>query len=153
MKLKKIILIGTIGCGKTTLSQALTDDQQKYEKTQAVQIRGETILDTPGEYLERTAMRGALMITSAEAEIVALLQSATEPRAMFSPCYAGCFAKEVIGIVTKIDAASAKQIEDAEKKLQIAGAEKIFRVSSLTGEGLEELKQYLAAEDKKPESA
>ena len=100
-------------------------------------------MDTPGEFLERAQMRGALMTTSADAQIIGLVQSATEERNMFSPCYAGSFAKEVIGIVTKIDLADEKQIEDAENKLRIAGAAKLFRVSSYTKEGLQALLDYL----------
>ena len=137
--MKNIIFIGTIGCGKTTLSQAIKGEKISYKKTQAVEVVGGSILDTPGEFLERAQMRGALMTTSADAQIIGLVQSATEERNMFSPCY----AKEVIGIVTKIDLADEKQIEDAENKLRIAGAAKLFRVSSYTKEGLQALLDYL----------
>ena len=141
--MKNIIFIGTIGCGKTTLSQAIKGEKISYKKTQAVEVVGGSILDTPGEFLERAQMRGALMTTSADAQIIGLVQSATEERNMFSPCYAGSFAKEVIGIVTKLDLADEKQIEDAENKLRIAGAAKLFRVSSYTKEGLQALLDYL----------
>ena len=127
--MKNIIFIGTIGCGKTTLSQAIKGEKISYKKTQAVEVVGGSILDTPGEFLERAQMRG-------------LVQSATEERNMFSPCYAGSFAKEVIGIVTKIDLADEKQIEAAENKLRIAGATKLFRVSNYTKEGLQALLDY-----------
>ena len=50
--LKKIIFIGNIGCGKTTLSQRILGEDQIYQKTQAVELRGDSIIDTPGEYLE-----------------------------------------------------------------------------------------------------
>ena len=67
-----------------------------------------------------------------------------EPRNKFSPGYGGSFAKDVIGIVTKIDIATPLQIERAEKMLRMAGARKIFRISSYTGEGVQELAEYLA---------
>ena len=141
--MKKIIFIGPVGCGKTTISEAILGEDLEYRKTQAVQVMGTSILDTPGEYLERVQMRGALMITSADAEVIGLIQSAVEERNMFPPGYAGSFAKDVIGIVTKTDLADARKIEIAEDKLRQAGAARIFHVSSYTGEGLAVLKAYL----------
>ena len=143
--MKKIIFIGPVGSGKTTISEAILGEDIEYRKTQAVQVMGDSILDTPGEYLERVQMRGALMITSADAEIIGLIESATELRSMFPPGYAGSFAKTVIGIVTKTDIADEKQIEAAETRLKLAGVAKIFRVSSVTREGLDELLEYLEA--------
>ncbi len=141
--MKRIIFIGPVGCGKTTISEAILGGDIEYRKTQAIQIMGNSILDTPGEYLERVQMRGALTISSADAEVVGLIQSAVEMRSMLPPGYGGSFAKPVIGIVTKIDIASEEQIRLAEEKLIQAGAEKIFYVSSITGEGLESLREYL----------
>ncbi|XVG94836.1 EutP/PduV family microcompartment system protein [Eubacteriales bacterium KG127] len=143
--MKKIMFVGNIGCGKTSLSQSLTNQAIEYHKTQAVDVVGSSILDTPGEYHELGNYKGALMITSAEAEVIAFVQSATDERKMFSPFYAGCFAKPVIGIVTKIDDATEKEILESESHLHMAGADKIFRVSNYTKEGLDELKKYLEA--------
>lgn len=144
--MKRVIMIGTIGAGKTTLSQALLGETIQYEKTQAIEIRGDSILDTPGEYLERRQLQGALMITSADADVVVFLQDPTDVRCKYPPCYAGAFAKEVIGIVTKTDLASEQLLKEAEMKLRLAGVEKIFFVSSYTGEGIHELLDYLTAD-------
>ena len=38
--MKNIIFIGTIGCGKTTLSQAIKGEKISYKKTQAVEVVG-----------------------------------------------------------------------------------------------------------------
>ena len=53
------------------------------------------------------------------------------------------FAKPVVGVVTKCDLANQKQIEQAGKYLNAAGAEKLFFVSSVTGQGVDELVEYL----------
>lgn len=45
--MKKIILIGRSGAGKTTLTQALKGEEIKYHKTQYVNYF-ECIIDTPG---------------------------------------------------------------------------------------------------------
>lgn len=144
--MKSLIMIGTIGAGKTTLSQALLGQQVRYEKTQAVEVRGKCILDTPGEYLERRQMLGALMTTSADADVVVLLQDPLDARCKYPPCYACSFAKEVIGVVTKLDLADEEQLKNAECKLNMAGAKKIFFVSGFTGEGINELLEYLKDE-------
>ena len=144
--MKRIVFIGTIGCGKTTLGQALHGDEIRYKKTQAVEIIGRDILDTPGEFLERADRRGALMMSTMDAEIIVFIESATEVRSMFPPGYAGSFAKPVIGVVTKTDIATEEQIDKAEQKLRFAGAQTIFKVSSTTGEGLDALADFLTEE-------
>lgn len=144
--MKRVVFIGTIGCGKTTLGQAIHGDEIHYKKTQAVEIIGREILDLPGEFLERVDRRGALMMSTMDAEVIVFIESATEERAMFPPEYAGSFAKEVIGVITKIDLAAEEQIENAEKRLRLAGARKLFRVSSITGSGLKELVDYLSGD-------
>ena len=71
---RRIIMIGRSMAGKTTLCQYLSDQQLKYKKTQAVEIINKNMIDTPGEYLERTYMRGALMVSAC------LLYTSTERR-------------------------------------------------------------------------
>lgn len=142
--MKKVILIGNIGCGKTTLSQALTNQELAYKKTQAIEVVGNSILDTPGEYLEFTHYRGAVMIASAEAEIIIFMQSAVDDKHRFPPSYAGAFSKEVIGVVTKADLATKTEIKMAKEILKVAGARKIFVVSSYEKKGIMELRKYLS---------
>ena len=62
---------------------------------------------------------------------------------MFPPYFNSMFAKPVVGVVTKCDLANQKQIEQAGKYLNAAGAEKLFFVSSVTGQGVDELVEYL----------
>ena len=81
------------------------------------------MIDTPGEYLERTYMRGALMVSAADADTIVLVQDATENGTMFPPGYSSSFAKPCIGVVTKSDKATEKQLEDAQKYLKIADFE------------------------------
>ena len=144
--MKRVVFIGTVGCGKTTLGQAIHGDEIHYKKTQAVEIIGREILDLPGEFLERVDRRGALMMSTMDAEVIVFVESATETRAMFPPEYAGSFAKDVIGVITKTDLADEEQIIYAEKKLKLAGARRIFKVSSITGDGLDTLIDYLSGE-------
>ncbi|MBS5144108.1 MAG: EutP/PduV family microcompartment system protein [Butyricicoccus sp.] len=142
-KTKRIILIGRSGAGKTTLCQYLNHEAIKYYKTQTVQVINQTMIDTPGEYLERTYMRGALMVTSTDADLIVLVQDATENGTMFPPAYTSMFAKPAIGVVTKADCASEHQIADAKKYLEMAGAQRLFVTSSVCGTGFEALTELL----------
>ena len=142
-EMKRIILIGRSAAGKTTLCQYLNHQDLVYHKTQTVQIINQCMIDTPGEYLERRYMRGALMVTSVDADLIVLVQDATENGTMFPPAYNTMFAKPAVGIVTKSDIATPHQIEKAKKYLKMAGASKIFVTSSVTGEGFDDLLSLL----------
>lgn len=144
-KRKRIILIGRSTAGKTTLCQRLNHEELNYCKTQTVQIINRNMIDTPGEYLERRGFRGALMVSSTEADLIIFVQDATENGTMFPPRFGTMFAKPCVGVVSKIDIATPQQIADAEAFLRAAGAGRIFRISSVTGEGVKALAEELEA--------
>lgn len=139
--MKKVMLIGRTGSGKTSLTQRINNERYVYNKTQALDFSGD-IIDTPGEYIENKRYYTALIITSCEAEVIAFVQDATEDQTWFPPAFAGTFEKEVIGIITKVDR-DDKDIQRSTKFLQEAGAEKIFEISSETEYGIEDLVKYL----------
>lgn len=143
-KQKRVILIGRSMAGKTTLCQYINNEDLKYHKTQTIQVVNGTMIDTPGEYLERTYLRGALTVTATDADLIILVQQADEEGTMFPPGYSSTFAKPCIGVVTKSDLAGEMQIEDAKKYLRNAGAGKIFVTSSYAGTGFEELLEFLS---------
>ena len=140
---RRMMLIGRSAAGKTTLCQRINHEDLRYHKTQTVQIINKNMIDTPGEYLERVGFRGALIVTSTDADIIALVQDSTEQGTMFPPFFNSMFAKPVIGVVTKCDLADEEQTKQAEKWLHAAGANEVFFVSSVTGEGVDELVERL----------
>lgn len=137
--MKKIILIGRSGVGKTTLKQALRNEKIEYKKTQYVDWR-DYIIDTPGEYVENRNLSSALGLYAYEADVVGLLLSADDWFSVYSPNMVGLVNRDVVGIVTKTDLAPPRK---AEEWLALAGCKKIFKVNSLTGEGVGELAEYL----------
>lgn len=141
--MKKIILIGHVACGKTTLCRRLNGLDNTYKKTQAIEVINETI-DTPGEYLERRTFVRSLIMTSVECDLAIFVQDATAERFMFSPGMAGAFPIPVAGIVTKTDIANEEQISQARQLLELAGASPIFNISAVSGQGMEELIEYLS---------
>jgi ethanolamine utilization protein EutP len=137
--MKKTLLVGRHGAGKTTLNQALKGEKIQYVKTQYMDY-GQWLLDSPGEYAEVHGLGAALAIYAYEADIVALLISADDDYSLFPPNITCMVNREVIGIVTKIDKCAP---ERAASWLKLSGCEKIFYVDSHSGEGVENLKNYL----------
>ncbi|MGE5679034.1 MAG: EutP/PduV family microcompartment system protein [Pseudomonadota bacterium] len=139
--MKKVILIGASGSGKTTLMQAISNSMQEYKKTQTIECL-ENIFDTPGEYIENRRFFNALLCTSFECDIIALVQASCDNRCIFPPGFSTMFNKSVIGIVTKMDLKD-KQLEFAEECLRNTGVDRIYRISALTRDGIDELKAFL----------
>ena len=128
--MKKTMLIGRTGCGKTTLTQKLINEEVKYKKTQAVSYKSR-IIDTPGEYVENKMYYKSLLVLSADAKIIILVQSAIDGATLFPPKFSTMFPKkEVIGLVTK-------------KFLLEAGATEILTIGLNDEEGLEAIKKRL----------
>lgn len=140
--MKKAIFIGSVGCGKTTLSQKLKGEEIYYNKTQAIEFH-DKVIDTPGEFIQHRNYYSALLTTAVDAQVIVLMASAVERKQTFSPLFASAFAKPCIGIITKIDLATAEEIERTRKQLELAGAKKFFMVSSTENQGIDELISYL----------
>ncbi|MBO4983466.1 MAG: EutP/PduV family microcompartment system protein, partial [Clostridia bacterium] len=138
--MKKLILIGRVAAGKTTLTQALNGEEIHYYKTQYINYL-DTIIDTPGEYTELRQTSGALALYAYEADVVGLVLSANEPYSIFSPCITSLVNREVIGIITGIDKPDARP-DRVERWLRLAGCKRIFPVSAYTGEGLDALVEF-----------
>ncbi|GAY73604.1 EutP/PduV family microcompartment system protein [Lentilactobacillus kosonis] len=140
--MKKAMLIGAIGCGKTTLIQALHHIQINYNKTQALDFYDD-IIDTPGEYVEHRRLYSTLITTSAEASIIFLLQSSIDKRAIFPPGFTTMFSADVVGIITKVDEASESDIEYARSRLLETGINHIIEVSSVTNQNVDQVRKLI----------
>ncbi|MGG5343814.1 EutP/PduV family microcompartment system protein [Enterococcus sp. AZ192] len=143
--MKKAIFIGSVGCGKTTLSQKLKGEKLAYNKTQAIEFHDQ-IIDTPGEFIQHRNYYSALLTTAVEAELIVLMASAVEKRQTFSPLFASAFAKPCIGIITKIDLATEEDLKQTKRQLELAGAKMIFMISAVEDQGIDELLAYLESD-------
>ena len=145
LKMKKTLLVGRHGVGKTTLKQALRGEEIHYVKTQYMDY-GDWLIDSPGEYAEVHGLGAALAIYSYEADVVALLISADDDYSLFPPNITCMVNREVIGIITAIDRPDA-DVERCERWLRLAGCKKIFPIDSKTGRGVDALLKYLSEEE------
>ena len=138
---KKIMFMGRSGAGKTTIMQALYGEDIAYKKTQYVNY-SQYIIDPPGEYIEDKQFGFALALYSYEVDVIGFILAANEPFSLYSPGTVAMATREVIGIVTQINAEDANP-ELAAEWLKLAGCEKIFFVDSVTREGLDKLIAHL----------
>lgn len=143
--MKKIMMIGKIGCGKTTLAQRLLGEEIHYKKTQAIQIIGDDIVDTPGEYLEQKQFYNALIVTAVEADVILLLFSAIEEQSSFSPRMSSMFyGKPLIGVLTKTDLCQdPEQLTAGREQLRLAGAEIVMEVGLGDSECIQRLRNII----------
>ena len=144
--MKKIMLIGKTGCGKTTLTQKLYNEEVKYKKTQAVSYKSK-VIDTPGEYVENKVYYKSLLVLSSDAKMIVMVQSSIDESTLFPPKFATMFPrKEVIGVITKVDLENSNA-ERSEKILREAGATEIYRIGLNDSEGLEAIRKRLGLDE------
>ena len=139
--MKKMMLIGESRVGKTTIINTIHGENFNSRITMAVEFCGQFI-DTPGEFLENRRFYPALITSSADADIVAMVQDATRNSSLFPPKFTSIFERKVIGIVSKIDADDIN-IKRAERFLNNAGAKEIIHVSSYENIGLDLIKEMI----------
>lgn len=143
--MRRLILMGRSGAGKTTLTQALRGEMIAYRKTQSVNY-GDWLIDTPGEYAENARLGSALALYSYEADVVGLLLAADEPYSLYPPNITCMVNREIVGIVTLRDGVSPDR---AERWLRLSGCKKVFIIDSVTGKGISDLLDFLKKPSKK----
>ncbi|EQB89445.1 ethanolamine utilization protein EutP [Clostridium punense] len=141
--MKKIMLIGETGCGKTSLTQVLNNERIEYKKTQALEFSN-LVIDTPGEYIENRNYYNAIIASSVEVDVIALIQPCNKDMSIFPPGFGSIFAKPVIGIISKIDLCKQeKELFEAKRYLKEAGAQEVFNISTTENLGIDNIKKYL----------
>lgn len=139
----RVMVAGPVGAGKSTLLDrlGLRDMNVPVKKTAAVSFFSEAV-DTPGEAFEIPTLYHMLITSSTRASIVLLIADPTQKK-RFPARFALSLRAPVIGVISKIDAAAPEAVERAGRILVQSGVRKIFRVSSVTMEGISELALFL----------
>lgn len=140
--MKRAMVIGSVGAGKSTLIQALLQEEKPAAKTQSLVFRN-WLVDTPGEYCENPLQYRFLIATSFDTKLLLLVQDATRERSYFPPGFVGGFPVPSLGVITKIDHANAN-VDRARRFLRQAMPKgDCFEVSSLTLAGVNELRERI----------
>lgn len=138
----RAMLIGSIGAGKSTLTNALLGRNQTAVKTQSLSY-SDWIVDTPGEYTENPFYYKNIMATSLEVTHVLYLQDATRKKTIFPPNFSTGINKLPIGVVTKCDHREA-DVEEAVKQLKrVIPSGPIVLTSSFNGRGMKEIRHLV----------
>ncbi|HAS88640.1 MAG TPA: ethanolamine utilization protein EutP [Desulfovibrio sp.] len=135
--MKKTMFVGETRSGKSSLIKVLSGESYSPRRAMAVEFIG-PFINTPGEFLENSWFYSALITSSADCQVLAIVHDATRRTSLIPPLFVSMFNREVIGIISKVDAPSADP-DLAERFLKQAGAKEIIRTSTVTGEGIEEL--------------
>ena len=136
--MKKVMLIGEWGSGKSTLIRALFDPGYVPRKVLALDFH-RNFVNTPSEFLENRRFYPALITASADCDILAFVQDATRSTCQMPPAFAAMFNRRVIGVITKTDAPTANQLR-ARQFLLNTGVKEIFSGSAAQDTGLDKLR-------------
>ncbi len=136
------MLIGSIGAGKSTLTNALLGREIPAIKTQALVYR-DWIVDTPGEYIENPFFYKNIMATALEVTHVLYLQDATKQKTIFPPGFSTGITKLPIGVVTKCDSEKADINQAIDQLKRVIPKGPIVITSAITGQGLEEIRNLV----------
>lgn len=138
---RKIILMGRSESGKTTLLQAMHNEELEYKKTQSI-ITYDDAIDTPGEYIDQSGLWRACIIASCDADIVVLVHAANNDMSRLPLAFNMTFAKPTIGVITKADDPDT-DVSTARNFLEMSGAQHIVVTSAYTGRGIKELMELI----------
>ncbi|WHY02511.1 EutP/PduV family microcompartment system protein [Neobacillus sp. DY30] len=142
MRKKRIMVIGPTACGKTTLVNALNEEDKPIRKTQNL-IYGKNTIDVPGAYIENTWMYKYLISAMQDASHVLILVDQSKPAEVYSPGFAKVFRCPVIGVITKADATPENEDKCIQQLKEIGTANPYFKISVQQDIGISALKEYL----------
>lgn len=138
----RVALMGRIRSGKTTLMQCLQKKDLIYAKTQQVTYT-DNFIDTPGEFIEMSIFSNMAVTVSLDSALIIMVVSCTDVMNSIRPNFLTFFNVPSIGVVTKMDLKDTEtgNVERSHRYLKLAGVpeNRIFEVSSVTGEGIPEL--------------
>jgi ethanolamine utilization protein EutP len=137
------MFIGETDSGKSGLIRALSGETYAPLRAMAVEYFGRFI-NTPGEFLENSRYYHALITSSADCDVLVMVQDATRSTSLFPALFAPIFNRPVVGAVTRVAGAGANPGR-ARRFLESAGARRVVFTDAATGAGLEELKAALDA--------
>lgn len=141
--MKKLMIVGSKGAGKSSLANWLNNTCQPLRKSEDV-IYGKYSIDVPASYLDNRWMaRAIIAICQNHAKGLLLLVDATSVSQTYSPGFARIFNCPVLGIITKVDHPDCR-MKEALREIYAAGIvdEPIFLDFS-TGRGLKDLHNAL----------
>ncbi len=142
MRKKRIMVIGSSRCGKTTLVNALNDYDGPLKRTPDL-IYGKNTIDVPSAYLENSWMYKHIIAAAQDASHVLILVDQSNCNEIYSHGFAKSFRCPVIGVITKCDLIPENEEKCLRQLKNIGVSEPYFNISFPMATGIDALKKYL----------
>lgn len=146
--MKRIVFVGDVGAGKTTLFNALQGDFELARKTQAIEFNDEGRVDTPGEYFSHPRLYHALINTLADCDVLIYVHAANNPECRIPSGLLDIYTHmRRFAVISKIDATDADVPATRELLASRGFEEPMFAINSLNPDDILPVKQFLASLD------
>lgn len=154
MVVRRYVLVGSVGVGKTSLFNALNDDYGVAIKTQAVAFDDQGGIDTPGEFFSHPRLYSALISTTTEAETIIYVHAANDKTCRLPSGLLDVYSnKQVITVITKIDLPDV-DIPAIKKMLVAHGLkEPFFEICTYDSSSVKMLADYLNQDEQTQRTA
>ena len=140
----RFVFIGLDGSGKSTLADMVEGCSSDHRHREDCYYRPQT-LEIPGHYVENHWMHNViLMLLHNQACAFVLLLDGTTRLSYYSSGFAKATRKPGLAVVTKCDVLDEAQREEARMRLADGGCHELLFLSTKTGEGVREFKQWVA---------
>ncbi|ENH6105290.1 EutP/PduV family microcompartment system protein [Yersinia enterocolitica] len=146
--MKKIVFVGDVGAGKTTLFNALQGDFELARKTQAIEFNDEGSIDTPGEYFSHPRLYHALINTLSDCDVLVYVHAANNPECRIPTGLLDIYPRlRRFAVISKADAPDA-EVSTVRELLSGRGFEEpMLAINSLNPDDVLKVKQFLATVD------
>ncbi|WP_028264467.1 EutP/PduV family microcompartment system protein [Atopobium fossor] len=136
--------IGLDGAGKSTLADIVEGCTSVHKHREDCYYRQNT-LEVPGRYVENHWMHNViLMLLQNQAHAFVLLLDGETRLSYYSSGFARATRKPSLAVVTKADVLNEAQRKEAQALLADTGCQDLLFLSTKTGEGICEFKQWVA---------
>lgn len=144
--MKRIVFVGEVGAGKTTLFNALQGNFSLANKTQALEFNDTGCVDTPGEFFSHPRLYHALISTLADCDILVYVHAANNPECRIPAGLLTIYPHmRRLAVISKIDAPDA-DVPAARELLSLHNFEEpIVAINSLNPDDVLPVKQLLAS--------
>lgn len=143
--MKRIVFVGTVGAGKTTLFNALQGNYSLARKTQAVEFSDAGNIDTPGEFISHPRLYCALINTLIDADLLIYVHAANDSQCRIPAGLLDIYPHlQQVAVISKIDLPDANIAQTQAMLIDSGFTSPIFALNSLNAESVRQLEDYLA---------
>lgn len=139
----RLMIIGLCGAGKSTISDLVEGEASDHRHREDCYYRTRCF-EVPGSYIENHWMHSILITLSQnQASAMLLMIDGATGETLYSSGFARAFNESCLGVLTKCDLLGEKERADGLAKLADAGVDRALCVSTVTGEGVDELLDWV----------